>query len=107
MSAVFLAQTGDGKKVERECYFPKGGLAVARPAGDDKHWMIGHEPTGMALGPLRWRSKVAAKKALLAVLDMTDWNDPRFNKGNAFFLGKTFYARMRDVFVEHGGDYLS
>lgn len=88
--------------IERPAYFIKDGLAVARPIRDDKYWMIGQVMTGMSLGRLRWRSKVKAKAALLEILPLTDWMDPRFKDLNAFFLGKNFYEKIRVIAMKHG-----
>src|SRR5208282_4410134 len=88
-------------KEERPAYFIKDGLAVARPCGRDDVWMIGHVMTGMSFGPFRWRSKVKAKAALLEMIPLTDWNDPRFKKNNAFFLGKPVYEQIKVIALKH------
>src|SRR4029077_14590393 len=100
---VFMSQSGEGDvKVERPCALICGPLAVARPIGESKLWMIGHVATGMSCGGIRYRSVKSAKAALKEMLPMTDWNDPRFLTGNAKFLGPKWYRKMLAVAAKHG-----
>jgi len=99
---TFLSTSRNGK-VERPCAFIRGPLAVARPIGDDKSWMVGHVATGMSCGGIRYRSVQRAKSALLDMLPITDWNDPRLLDGDAKFLGKEVFHKILSVASKHGG----
>jgi hypothetical protein len=101
-SKVFLSASRDGK-VERPCAFVKGPLAVARPIGDDKTWMIGHVASGMSCGGIRYRSMQRAKAALRDMLPLTDWTDARLSTGDAKFLGKEVFHKILAVAAKHGG----
>ena len=98
-----MSATRNNGKVERPCAFVRGPLAVARPAGEDKVWMVGHVPSGHSCGEIRYKNAKAAKAALLEMLPLGDWTDERLLSGNAKYLGKGFYTRIKAIAAKHGG----
>lgn len=99
---AFMSNGLDGM-VPRPCAYVKGPLAVARPIGDDRRWMVGHVASGHSCGAIRFRSVRAAKAALRDILPLANWNDHRLLSGSAQFMGPKVYRAILAIASRHGG----
>ena len=90
-----------GLKVERPACFIKDGLAVARPIGEERMWMVGHVPTGTSCGGIRYRRQSDAKAALLEMLPLVGWSG--IVNPDMRVYGPKLFNQIKEIAARHNG----